>query len=234
MDGSSILINITTIIIIVVTIITTVIVVIVNRYNVIHYRRVEGSFQWVTVGTFEQSKLHIDTNLVASPSPSSRWSLLSASPHWNHLQNHCLLHYNPHHIHHHHLRYILLMVKHRCLGLGWRQVWCLAPSAVRSALPAWPGSTRCGVWCLVFGHIWSYDAWCTEECPAGIARKYQLLGHMIMHGFNEMTGSDDMIIFENMMIWWLVNFQEGEGCCWNCRPCGEFQVRTVCVWWGIS
>ena len=71
---------------------------------------------------------------------------------------------------------------------------------MRSALPAWPGSTRCGVWCLAIYDHMMLGAWYTEECPAGIARKYQLLGHMIMHGFNEMTGSDDMIIYENMMI----------------------------------
>ena len=37
---------------------------IISRYNIIHYRRLDGLFQWVTVGTFEQNKLFINTDLV--------------------------------------------------------------------------------------------------------------------------------------------------------------------------
>ena len=98
------------------------------------------------------------------------------------------------------------MGKHICILFVIKQLslssWVFPALHNNCCKVSWPG--------VAGGSVPS--SFCSEECPAGMARKYQVRLNLV--GPQEKEGFLDPIACS----------QEGEGCCWNCRPCGEFQV----------
>ena len=104
------------------------------------------------------------------------------------------------------------MGKHICILFVIKQLslssWVFSALHNNCCKVSWPG--------VAGGSVPS--SFCSEECPAGMARKYQVRLNLV--GPGEKEGFLDPIACS----------QEGEGCCWNCRPCGEFQVGKKWIW----